>query len=83
MRFHDRTYENEQGRVRLALDEDETVAVRHRTVPSSLLQARPPADLRPGDDERLRTAAATFVVNGTRRVSAGRAAPAPADGIAC
>jgi nickel/cobalt exporter len=62
VKFHDRTYESEQGRVRLILDEDEAVTIRHRALPSSRLQARLPADLQPGDDERLRTAAATFAV---------------------
>ncbi|HEX4589451.1 MAG TPA: hypothetical protein VH120_05955 [Gemmataceae bacterium] len=61
--FHDRTYESEQGRIRLSLDEDEAIAVRSRILPGSLLQAKPPTDLRPGDDERLRTAGATFRVS--------------------
>jgi ABC-type nickel/cobalt efflux system permease component RcnA len=64
LRFRDGTYADEQGRVRLSLDEDENLVIRNRVVPGSLLQARAPADLRPGDDERLRTVAATFRMSG-------------------
>ncbi|HEY1378413.1 MAG TPA: hypothetical protein VGF55_16560 [Gemmataceae bacterium] len=64
LEFHDRTYDREQGRVRLSLDEDEAINVRRRTVPSSLLQSRAPTDLRPGDDDRLRMIGATFRVGG-------------------
>jgi ABC-type nickel/cobalt efflux system permease component RcnA len=60
IQFHDRTYEVEQGRVRLSLDDDEAIDVRRRTLPGSILQARAPADLRPGDDDRLRTLRATI-----------------------
>lgn len=58
--FRDGTYDNEQGRVRLSLDEDEALMLIRRTVPSTLMQSRAPTDLRPGDDDRLRTLDATF-----------------------
>jgi ABC-type nickel/cobalt efflux system permease component RcnA len=61
--FHDGTYEREQGRLRLSLEEDSAVTVRNRTVPGSLLLARQPTDLGKGDDERLRTIKATFRVD--------------------
>jgi nickel/cobalt exporter len=58
--FRDNTYDGEQGRVRLNVDEDNAIAVAHRSVPSALLQAKSPTDLGPGDDARLRTAKVTF-----------------------
>src|SRR5437762_1801308 len=38
LEFRDNTYDTEQGRVRLSLDEDEAVIAVQRTVPSALLQ---------------------------------------------
>jgi ABC-type nickel/cobalt efflux system permease component RcnA len=58
--FRDTTYDREVGRIRLALTAAEAITVTRRQVPGSLLQSRPPTDLRPGDDEKLRTARATF-----------------------
>jgi ABC-type nickel/cobalt efflux system permease component RcnA len=72
--FHDHTYEREPGRVRLALSADESINVVRRTVPGSVLQSRPPTDLRPGDDDRLRTIRATFRVD---RAEADRGAAEP------
>jgi ABC-type nickel/cobalt efflux system permease component RcnA len=72
--FHDHTYEREPGRVRLALAADESINVIRRTVPGSALQSRPPTDLRPGDDDRLRTIQATFRVD---RAEADRGAAEP------
>jgi ABC-type nickel/cobalt efflux system permease component RcnA len=64
MAFRDGSYDQEQGRVRLNLDVDEAVTLLRRTVPSTLLQNRPPTDLGRGDDVRLRTIEATFRVTG-------------------
>jgi ABC-type nickel/cobalt efflux system permease component RcnA len=75
LELRDTTFEREPGRVRLTLAEDEAVTVTRRTVPGSILQSRPPADLRPGDDDRLRTLSATFRVEGDAR---GFAAPSEA-----
>ena len=77
LRFRDRTYDGEQGRVRLGWDEDPGVTVSARDAPSSILQSRAPIDLRPGDDTRLRTLGLTFRVV-QAAASAGIAAPAPA-----
>src|SRR5581483_8198931 len=55
LEVHDTSYDREPGRVKLGLSEDATVNVLRRTVPSSILQGRAPTDLRPGDDDRLRT----------------------------
>jgi ABC-type nickel/cobalt efflux system permease component RcnA len=74
--FRDGTYDDEQGRVRLSLDEDATVTVVHRTVPSSRLQGRSPTELGPGDDDRLRTIEATFHVTPRPERSEG-SVPAP------
>jgi ABC-type nickel/cobalt efflux system permease component RcnA len=74
--FHDRTYDREQGRVRLSLEEDAAIVVKARTVPSSLLQSRAPTDLKPGDDDRLRTLRATFRIDGT---TSSASMPTPPD----
>ncbi len=64
LEFDDQTYSNEQGRVRLSLEEDAAIVVTSRVVPSSLLQSRAPTDLKPGDDDRLRRIRATFRLDG-------------------
>jgi ABC-type nickel/cobalt efflux system permease component RcnA len=82
--FHDRTFDGELGRVKLSLDEDEAVSILQRTLPGSILQARAPTELRPGDDERLRTLRATIRVGGGPAVThtspppVGASAPAGA-----
>ena len=76
LEFHDRTYEQEQGRVRLGLEEDAAVTVKGRIVPSSLLQARAPTDLKPGDDARLRTLQATFRLDDTEPTRVVKQPPA-------
>lgn len=58
--FRDETFPNEPGRVKLTIAEDAGIAISKRVAPSSLLQARSPLDLRPGDDARLRTISATI-----------------------
>jgi ABC-type nickel/cobalt efflux system permease component RcnA len=78
VRFHDRTYDDEQGRVRLTLEEGDGVSIRRRSVPGSNLQARAPADLRPGDDERLRTVSATVVADDRPTIAGDSATDAPA-----
>jgi ABC-type nickel/cobalt efflux system permease component RcnA len=69
LEFHDRTYDREQGRVKLSLDEDVAITTTKRNVPSSALQNRSPTDLKPGDDERLRTIRAQFRLDGPAGIS--------------
>jgi ABC-type nickel/cobalt efflux system permease component RcnA len=80
LEFHDPTYDREPGRVKLSLSEDAAVSIVRRTVPSSLLQSRAPTDLRPGDDDRLRTIRATFrLAEATAPAAAApKATPTPA-----
>jgi ABC-type nickel/cobalt efflux system permease component RcnA len=59
----DDTYSQEPGRVKLSLAESEGVRLTRRVAPSPSLQARAAIDLKPGDDERLRTLSATFEVD--------------------
>jgi len=68
----DDTYPQEPGRVKLSLAEGEGVRVIERVAPAPSLQARAAIDLKPGDDDRLRTLNATFEVDAD--------APAPAGG---
>jgi len=60
LEFHDDTFPKEPGRVKLTLTQEDGVTILSRTVPSGLLQARAPLELRPGDDARLRTIRAVF-----------------------
>ncbi len=79
LEFRDNTYEREPGRVRLSLAEDAAVNVSRRTAPGALLQTRAPTELRPGDDDRLRTVRATFRLgDATTPVSAPPASAEPA-----
>ena len=57
--FRDESFPKEPGRVKLFLSEEGGVVATRRTAPSGLLQARPPIDLRPGDDAKLRMIRAT------------------------
>lgn len=63
LEVRDDTYPQEPGRVKLSLAEGEGVRVTERVVPTPSLQARAAIDLKPGDDERLRTLNATFEVD--------------------
>ncbi|HTK75315.1 MAG TPA: hypothetical protein VL371_08655 [Gemmataceae bacterium] len=70
LEVRDDTYPQEPGRVKLSLAEGDGIRIIERVAPSPSLQARAAIDLKPGDDERLRTLSATFEVDA--------AAPAPA-----
>src|SRR5207245_1747315 len=59
----DDTYPQEPGRVKLSLSEADGIRVTRRAAPSPSLQERAAINLRPGDDERLRSLNATFEVD--------------------
>jgi ABC-type nickel/cobalt efflux system permease component RcnA len=70
-RFREVNYEFEEGKILLSLDEQvpakyltktELVKILSRTQPDKALLERSLSELRPGDDYKLRTASATFVV---------------------
>jgi ABC-type nickel/cobalt efflux system permease component RcnA len=63
----EQNFAEEKGAVRMSLAAD-GVTLHERTQPDKALLARAAIDLRPGDEDRLRTVAATFEV-------AGQAAP--------
>lgn len=58
--FHEGNYELEAGMIRLGLTSAGGVEIVDQTVPSKELQERPARDLKPGDEDRLRKASATF-----------------------
>src|SRR5947209_4872417 len=62
--FREGNYEFEEGLIRLSLVADPSIAIVSKTEPDAALQALPPAQLRPGDDARLRTLRATFASAG-------------------
>jgi len=65
LEFRDRTYDLEQGRVKLSVEEAESIDLVSRIVPGSLLQSLSPTDLKPGDDDKLRTVFVVFRLAGT------------------
>jgi nickel/cobalt transporter (NicO) family protein len=62
--FREDNYELEVGLIRLSLLCREPVHVLSKTGPDAALQARQATELRPGDDNRLRTLQATFTFAG-------------------
>ncbi len=61
--FRERNYEEQTGRVRLALAHTERVAIHEASGPSAALQAKPLTILAPGEAERLRQASLSFTVS--------------------
>ncbi len=61
--FREGNYETESGLLKLSLETDPAMTVLSRTEPDETLKSKPLIDLKPGDDETLRKAAATFTVN--------------------
>jgi len=74
MTFQDGTFYLEAGMVRLALSVETPLAVLAKKEPDAALQERAAIDLKPGDEAKLRQAAATFVL----QAATGRKTPAPA-----
>jgi ABC-type nickel/cobalt efflux system permease component RcnA len=60
--FREGNYELEPGMIRLSLAADPAVVLARKIEPDEELKARPPTELRPGDDARLRKVWATFEV---------------------
>lgn len=58
--FHEGNYELESGLIHLSLADDAGVKYVRKIEPDAALKARPATELKPGDDARLRRAAATF-----------------------
>ncbi len=58
--FHEANFDQERGTVRLSLDASPALNLLAVTQPDEALLARASIDLREGDEERLRTARATF-----------------------
>jgi hypothetical protein len=58
--FHEGNYELESGMLRLSLSNHPQVPCLSKTEPDEALKNRPATELKPGDEERLRKASATF-----------------------
>jgi len=61
-RFRESNHELEEGRIRLSLRSFKGVTFRNKVEPDPKLQEIPLSELKPGDDAKLRTITATFVV---------------------
>jgi nickel/cobalt transporter (NicO) family protein len=91
-RFRESNYELEEGRIRLSFVSLKGVRLQKKVEPDLKLQETPPSELKPGDDGKLRTITATFVisesptapgVDATRRSeSPGATRVAPPDAVA-
>lgn len=64
--FRESNYELQTGKVLLALNADESVELLEKKEPDEALKNRPATELRPGDEERLRNAMATFRLTGQK-----------------
>src|SRR5205823_10396749 len=62
-RFRESNYELEEGRIRLSLRSLKGVTFQKKVEPNMELQETPPSELKSGDDAKLRTITATFVVS--------------------
>src|SRR5262245_4513534 len=60
--FEEGAYKEEAGRVLLSLSAGNMLNVLGKVEPSAELKSRPVADLKIGDDERMRQASATFAI---------------------
>jgi nickel/cobalt exporter len=74
--FREGNYELETGQIRLSLTCEPALTLLRKTEPDEALKARPPAQLQPGDDARLRKAAATLELGAETVASAPPEAPA-------
>jgi nickel/cobalt transporter (NicO) family protein len=62
-RFRESNYELEEGRVRLSLVSMKGITLQSKVEPDLKLQEAPLSELKPGDDAKLRTITATFVIS--------------------
>ena len=76
--FREGNYETETGMIRLSIGNTPATPFLNKTEPDEALKARPLTQLRPGDEERLRGAAAWFELRSER----GKDAPAGIEGVA-
>ncbi len=72
--FREGNYELEAGQIRLSLTCAAGVTFLRKTEPDEVVKARPPTELRPGDDARLRSAGGTFAIGAP---ALSNALPAP------
>jgi ABC-type nickel/cobalt efflux system permease component RcnA len=79
-RLRESNYELEEGRIRLSLVSLKGVTLENKVEPDRKLLETPLSELKPGDDARLRTVSANFVVSNSRGADATPLAPSSADG---
>lgn len=60
--FRETNYELEEGRIRLSLQGLNGIDIQSKVEPDKKLQEMPPSELKPGDNAKLRTASATFII---------------------
>jgi hypothetical protein len=81
--FREGNYELESGMLRLSIGNHPEAPMLAKNEPDDALKNRPPSELRPGDDEKLRKASATFEVEraierpGTGNQVVAHAKPSP------
>jgi nickel/cobalt exporter len=65
--FKEGNYELEEGRIQVALTSTDRIQFLSKTEPDAQVKSRSATELQPGDDGRLRKAAATFTIAATAR----------------
>jgi nickel/cobalt exporter len=67
--FKENNYQLQEGKVILSLAADSSIRLISKTEPGAALQERPATDRRPGDDDKLRTVSAVFLVDEAQPVT--------------
>lgn len=76
--FREGNYELEEGKIRLSLVADPRIQVESKIEPDSVLMERPAADLKPGDDARLRCVEINFrLLPATGDIPSSQGSPGP------
>jgi ABC-type nickel/cobalt efflux system permease component RcnA len=78
-KFQEANFNLEAGMLRLSVVAEPGITLTEKTEPDEALKKKAPADLRPGDDYRLRTTTATFRLGETPPTPPAEQPPPPAE----
>src|SRR5207244_12608951 len=68
-KFREGNYETESGLLKLSLESDPAITLLSKTDPDEALKSKSLIDLKPGDEERLRKAEASFTVKAASAIT--------------
>jgi hypothetical protein len=78
LKVRDDNFDQETGMLRLSITNTPDVPILRKTEPDEALKSRPSTELKPGDDDKLRKATATFEVESPTERPVSRTIPAAA-----